>query len=262
MVLTTIIASLSLLQASQSALPPALQIDQSAWDRMYAKGFDDADHRRKLESMSDKFKRGIGKIRTAPLREETVSWLWYVDPMIQAYASGWNARHLFMSDEEVRKMKAQAYEAISKGRKHLYFNGVLNILPSFGGPGGRIDHRSTPEELKGVRIVLQIADRIYQPQRQPGDLEQKANIGENDRVDTETSSTYSSWGSATSYYQVLRTQKFDYYQGVFNVVFDLFDADGTPRVKSGDKVITAIVIYGPNERKAVYNIDDFLAIRK
>ena len=251
---------MAFLQGSQSDLPLALQVDQATFDRMYKRGFDDADHRRKLDSFGDKFKRGIGKIRTAPLHEETVSWIWLLDPSLQAYSIGWNARHLFQSTDEIAKIKEPFIKGMAQGRRHLYFTGQITILPSFGGYGGRIDHRSTPEELKGVRVVLKVGDRVYQPQQQPGDLEYKAGIGESEHTDTEFSTTFSTWGSWTSYYNVVKTQKYDYYLGRFSVCFDLFDHDGTARVKRSDKKVTAVVIYGPNEREATYDMDDIFSI--
>jgi len=182
--------------------------------------------------------------------------------MLQAYMAGYRARHEYLGEDEVKKIKDQATTNMANGRQHIYFSGVINILPSFGGFGGRIDHPSTPEELKGVRVVLKVGDRIYQPKSQPGDLSSRPRIGENEHVDTETSTTFSPFGQFNSYYNVIRTQKYDYYQGVFQVAFDLFDSDGTPRVRPTDKRITAIVIYGPNERNADYDLSDILAARK
>jgi hypothetical protein len=62
--------------------------------------------------------------------------------------------------------------------------------------------------------------------------------------------------TTTSYYTVSHAQNYSEYIGTFFAKFDLFEPDGSCRITPDDKEIEVIVIYGPNERHAVYKISD------
>ncbi len=259
----------------QRLLHPALQIDQSVLDRLWARGFSDADHHRHDMPFLKNFQRGIGTIRTAPLRHETVSWLLMSCPETVAYYSGFMCRKDYWGEQEKQSRLATLRRAVAGGRRSLSFYGTLNILPSFGGTHGRVDRSATPRDLKDVRVVLKVGDRIYQPFRQPGDLAYRSEVGTNTfavpqssqevtstTVQAANGSEIASGNSlTTNYYTVFATENFMKFTGQFSVAFDLFDTDGKPRITPTDREVEVIVVYGPSERHVKYDLDELLKLR-
>ncbi len=259
-------------------LSPAILTDFADVERMFKRGYEDAKTKKALpSSYTSTFRRGIGEIRTGPLRRQTVSHLWYVGPEASAYMAGFGARRQYQDDEEQKKYLDNWHDLLAQGRNSLTFQGTLNIYPSFGAAYAQIDRAANPADLKGVRAVLQVGKRIVQPRVQPGDLEFSDGTASN-RVSipasTSSTTTTVAAGAATdgtstavavgasrsvttNYYTIVREERYSYYSGTFLVQFNLFGPDGTPILGKDDKEFTVIVIYGSNERRATYKVDDF-----
>jgi hypothetical protein len=267
----------------QSQLPKALQIDPAAIQVLWDRGAKDAERARAPEKeLAKYFSKGIGKIRSGPLSRETVSWIWMNSPDSNAYYQGFQARKKYLSDEDKQKALAALVDGVSGGRKHIYFHGNLNIFPSFGGAYATLDRRANVEDLKGVRVVLEVGKQILQPETQPGDLTYSQGVGTATSAipqtstsvtdSTATATAYGTGGYAradatgtsttTNYYTIMHTDKYSYYSGSFDVVFDLFDKDGKCLIGPDVKEITAIVIYGANERRATFSMDDIIRFRR
>lgn len=280
---TLAFASIALRQ-DQTQLPPALQMDFSTAQQIFDSAARDAERARTPDKALDRtFKRGIGEIRSGPLAHETVSWIWMMSPEASAYAQGFDSRKKYWSDDEKQKALDGMKSETEEGRRHLVFMGTLNIFPSFGAAYGRIDRNANVEDLKGVRVVLQVGSRILQPESQPGDLSyssgsdvatsaipssSSSTTTENGRATMSDNTGYyatatgSGSSTTTNYYTTIVTQKYSYYSGEFEVTFDLFDKDGKPLIGPSDQEVTAIVIYGTNERHANFKLDDIMRFRK
>ncbi len=275
------VVALALIQ-DQSKLPEALQVDPGTLIKIYAAGQKDSTHARALEGAVSNFRRGIGTIRDDAFTHETVSWLWMRAPEMDVYVSGFRAGKQYFSDAENQKYLDKLKDQVSGGRKVLGFTGNLNIFPSFGGVYATIDRNADPADLKGVRVVLQVGDKILQPRSRPGDLAfvegsgvQTSAIPQQSTSTTTTEESATAYGSGgyaratgtdtsttTNYYTIVQSSKYSYYSGNFTVIFDLFDKDGNALIPSNTKEITAIVIYGANQRKATFNLNDILKFRK
>jgi len=245
---------------------------QKAWD----KGEADAPKLRDPLGQMNKFRRGIGKIRTAPLREETVSWVWLMPAETLNYFCGFDARKKYRAEDETAKLKEQLIPKTDVYQTSIELFGTISLYPSWGGRYGSISRYANPRDLKDVRIVLQVGDRIYQPVEQPGDLLAEHGTGASTFAmphydystarTTVNGSAYGSggyaYGSATAnttivrQYETLHEQGYDWYRGTFSAIFKLFDKDGNPILKKTDKEFTVIVVYGTNERKATFKLED------
>lgn len=261
---------------------PAVKMDSATLLAAFEKGYKEADKKKDYKAIVESCRRGIGSVKTAPLRSETVSWLWFWHPKILAYGLGFRAKKQFWPDEEIASKK-KTLEEIGPKLTQLHFSSIISIYPSFGAAYGRISRYADPSDLLGVRVVMQVGDRIYQPARQPGDLQAASGtntstvmipqIATSSTRSTVTGSAYGSDGSSaygsaygksqtTYYYNTYRQQNWSWYQGSFEAVFDINDPDGTPRIRKDDKEFTVIVIYGPNQRKATYKLADLEKLAK
>lgn len=251
-------------------LHPALRVDGPTALSIFEKGFADAKKARTSQGQWDRVRRGIGSIRINTIgQKETVSWLWAKIPQIVIYEDGFKAKKQYRSDEDIAKSKELHGSGTWTTLDIIRFDGSIGLYPSFGRTYGRIDRQADPSDLKDVRVVMQVGDKIYQPRKHPGTLEPQAGSSTNDVSIPQTSTTTaqaSAYGSggyaygtarATSYYVIHKAEFYNWYEGVFSVDFDLFNEDGSARIKATDKEIKLIVVYGPNERGAVYKLDEF-----
>lgn len=278
-----VLAGCGLIQSPPASdLHPAFVTTTEQLLKVWETGYKEASKKRDFMEALNKTRRGIGKIRTAPLREETVSWLWCWDSKQLAYLQGFDAKKKYLSEEEVQKQKDLLQSPFITNPKTLDLYGILSIYPSFGRAYGAISRYANPNDLNDVRVVLQVGDRIYQPRAQPGRLEADSGRASNtvaipqyDTSYTQSSASGSAYGSggvvygsATGTSTTVRTytryfnEGYDWYQGQFSVSFDLFDKDGTPRIRKTDKEFTVIVVYGANERKATYKLSDLEGLFK
>jgi hypothetical protein len=251
----------------------------NGFSKAWELGLADAEKRRPIDDRANRFRRGIGKIRTAPLEEETVSWLYCVLPEWDAYVAGHTTRSKYLSAEESARLKDLAMPRQDYQMNKLAFFGWVSIWPSFGGAYGKIDRYADPRDLSDVRVVMKVGENIYQPDAHPGDIQKSSGSSLSSLAiptyDTTTSRTTasgtavgpggaatvsgSSKTTTTTAYIVHRNEEYNWYQGAFAVDFALFNADGTPRILPHHKDIEIIVLYGPNERKAKFSLADLKA---
>lgn len=266
------IALLITLSSAHADLHPAFVKEKSVLEAAWLRGVQDAPRKRTADDALNKFRKGIGKIRTAPLVEETVSWLYYFPPEVAAYYYGFTATKQYWSEEERAEVRKAVVPETGIYLQNLVFYGRIVLMPSFGGAYGSIDRHADPGDLAGVRIVLKVGDKIVQPIEQPGDLLQAEGTASNvvsvPRYDYETArvSAYGTGGYATAnvstvrHYTTYHEQRYNWYVGEFTAVFPLFDAEGNPHITAADKEIEVIVIYGPNERRAKYSLKDLTKV--
>lgn len=247
---------------------------QAAWD----KGEADAPKHRDASAQFNKFRKGIGNIRISTLRHETVSWLWILPPENYNYYYAFDSKKKYRAEEEIKERKEQFIPKNDVVQTTLEVYAELGIYPSFGRAYGRISRHANPNDLKDVRVVLQVGDKIYQPVQQPGDLTAEQGVGSNvsyipqyeyASARSTGNATYynrqgqqigsaTAWGntSMTRQYTSMQREGYNWYRGDFSAAFRLFDKDGNPILKKSDTEFTIIVVYGTNERKATYKLKD------
>lgn len=242
-----------------SDLHPALTVDSGTAGRLFDRGRKDGDTVRDAGFLNSTFRRGIGSVRANMVKNETVSWLHLYTIAESAYLSGFECRKKYLADDEASSRR-DLYVKGGPTVDHIVFTGTLNLCPSFG-IKNKLVRKANPDDLKGVRVVLKVGDRIYQPEDQPGDLAYTADVNLNVfRVPTSSSPsvidvTTGQVVKFNAFYTTTTVQGYEQYTGQFGVSFNLFNADGSARVTAKDKEITAIVIYGANERRATYSLD-------
>jgi hypothetical protein len=239
-------------------LNSALRADADTIGRLFDGGRKDAETAKNADFLNTDFRKGIGSVRTNVLRQETVSFAYFNVLALGAFSAGFTARKQYLGDDEIAGMRGRFMDWAPVADTIL-IAGVLNICPSFGSYG-RLVRRANPDDLKGVRVVLKVGDRIYQPYDQPGDLQYVENAEQNlagRPMWSSTTATSSGGQSVTvqSFYTTTYVQGYEWYHGTFCVGFKMFDADGSARITSKDHEIEAIVIYGGNERHAKFSLD-------
>jgi hypothetical protein len=251
-------------------LHPSLVVKQEEVLRLWDLGFKEAAKKRDADFIFGRLRRGIGSIQTSPLGgRETVSflWLWHITDL--AYLEGFEAKKKYLPEDQIAdRKKVITHPDVTTNPDGLVVTGLITLMPSFGGARGRINRHADPSDFDDVRVVMKVGERVYQPVKQPGTLPQQARAGSNEisiprsttTVGTATATGPGGWatatGTATTYYRENRRQGYSWYQGHFQAIFPLYDQDGKPTVRKDDKELTIIVIYGPNERKATYKLDE------
>jgi len=229
---------------------------KSAWEA----GEKAAPRDRNPQSAWGKSAKGIGKIRTGVIGEATVSWAYFLSPELLAYTNGFFARKKYWDDKERSRALDSLLSVAATVPKRMAIRITLSLQPSFG-KGGKITRRANPDDLRDVRCVVQVGDKIIQPQEKPGDLTAATSELKNDFESPESANTrtsvyvngaYTGSVSTSSTYIVQRTENYEVYNAAFTSYFPLFDVDGTPRITDKDKEFTVIVVYGSNERKATF----------
>lgn len=240
-------------------LHPALRVDGYTAALLFNRGKRDAEKLKDHTFLNADFQRGIGSVRRTSFAHETVSYINLRWVAVAAYIQGFNCRKTYLPDDETARDR-ERFAAIAGMSDTVVFTGILRICPSFGSHG-RVVRRANPDDLRDVRVVLKVGDRIYQPEEQPGTLAAGTETGENVvEVPARSSTTvYNSAGqavaSARSYYSTEVIEGYRWYTGHFAVEFRVFDKDGSARITSQDKDLEAIVMYGPNERHATFSLE-------
>lgn len=272
-----VLSCLVLFSKASEDLHPALKMTEPEIAAAFERGFKESAKLKDSTEALNRTRRGIGNIKISVIREETVSWLWCWHPRQIAYVSGMEAKRKYLSPDELEQQRSILKSPEITSPKTLDVFGVLGIYPSFGRANRRISRRADPNDLSEVRVVLQVGDRTYYPQSQPGALEydegHDTNIVTIPQYETYRSTSHVSGsvsgGAGISYFSgsatttTVRTytkvigEGYDWYRGQFSAKFDLYEKDGTPRIRPSDKEFTVIVLYGPNERKATYKLDEW-----
>lgn len=259
-----------------NAIDPGPEVLQKMWD----KGFKDANKKKGDDWIYNKLTRGIGKVRTNVFgATKTVSYFLLVPPEAVAYSQGFDARRKYWSDEEVARSKTFIASNELSHPGSLVVRGLLSIQPSFGGYGSFMDRAANARDIEDVRVVLQVGDHIYQPLVQPGNIPFKEGVGAYTRSVPRSETSYTDFSgtygrssdptrnhfsgdaTTTSYYTEIVSGNYRYYEANFDATFSLFDPDGKPRIPADVKEINFIVIYGRNEHKATYRMSDLLGLR-
>lgn len=282
--------------AQEKVIHPAFIKLKTHYADAWSRGEEDARKKRNPIDVYNRFRRGIGNIRKG-LLSETVSFAWYLPPEVAVYYYSHEAKRLYKSEEEVNTLRDNLLSINAHLIDTIYFLGVISVLPSFD-LDGKIVRHADPSDLRDVRVVLKVGNRIYHPQQQPGNIMQRQGqenytvfIPNFQSITVDRSATFSSssgsslfgsysgrnvWGNysayessfgygrfsetetITSYYLERVENSYKWYQGYFSVAFSLFDKNGEPIITADDKEITLIVIYGRNERHATYKLEDLI----
>ena len=255
-------------------LHPAFKIDGATAVAIFDKGYKAAEHDRDYNHVIERFRRGIGGVTINELgTKETVSFLWVftMDPSV--YNSGFTARKSYLPRDQVEKLKESVRQAATSVN-HVEVAGHIMLLPSQGGFYGEISRYANPQDLENVRVVMKVGDQVYEPDHQPGYALSQSGSGTNEfttpeQQQTQTNvnittpnGTATATATSTTTYNITHAENYDWYAGDFKVHFDLFNKDNTPRIRASDKEITFIVIYGRNERKAKYRLEDLMFLRR
>lgn len=235
-----------------AALHPALQVDSTTAAALFDKGYGDADHFKDLKKAADPFYR---RANDSYMLLRPLSYV--------AYASGFKARKGYLTESEV-KAKRDELSAMP-AMDTIVVEGELITNPAYAKVSmdeGDKKRYTVPD----VRVVLKVGDKVYQPRAHPGDL--VAEFGERDynqSVDgsrTVSKDVYDHSGHwvRTDRIQVPTTEIVHRHEAwitsPYQAEFDLFDPDGTPRIRHTDKEITLLLITGTLQKKFKYKMED------
>lgn len=303
-------------------LHPALSPDRQVLDRLWNRGFADANPRKRLDERFLNFFRRRASIRQRlSVNESGSCWLELKGPDLAAYLGGLFSRKYHWTGSQVSQEKAHLYDGLNRRRTKLVLFGRLLILPAFD-DFAFVKKPASADQLTGVQVVLHVGKQIYQPNAQPGDLPFKPGVpfkrNENDRAQFDadrrrlfswgnkpildqnaevddmwaekgeglaefsgeatpsesraTTNHYTpftgySWhqaGPARESYGGLNKRRetiqyarefWEGYIGTFTVVFDLFNEDGTARVRRSDKTLEVLVSYGKQICRMSYDLN-------
>lgn len=268
------LASIALIALARQTGPqphPAFMVTSNVIKEVFEKGQADAKKYRGVNEMLMKFGRGIGSVRLNAMgSKQTVSYLWAFPPQFKAYGNGVMSKKQFWSDQQIQDKFTEWLKDGDHPAEKLHCEGIIRLYPSFGAGYGKIDRRADPADLSDVRVVLQVGDKIYQPEAQPGKLEAASGTAANVVTTPESSSSTTdvsvhgtggyanATATTTNVYYTHTTENYDWYEGNFKVDFPLKNEDGTYRITDADKSIEIIVVYGSNERHVKYDLKDFL----
>lgn len=216
--------------------------------------------------------QGIGTVLRGPF-SETVSWLWAFPWQVNVYQSGIKAQKENWTDTQVG-WYLDGLKKTDLSHDQLAFRANLRLQPSFD-DNGAIDRFADASELSNVTVFLKVGDHLYSPLQQPGAVPSTSLTGSTDVTIPETTSTtttkivkdrhektHKKTETTITTTERHETVEYIWFQSVFDFWFDLKNPDGTYRITPADKEIEVVVMYGGNERRAKYKLDDFSFARK
>ena len=234
-----------------SALHPVLQCDGAKAAACFDKGFKDAGH------MKD-----IGKPGRPFYKESAKSSMELVPLYLAAYVEGFRVKKAFLNDDQVKQQR-KIFETAGP-MDSIYVAGDASASPKQANK--ETDGKTVAYKLPGVRVVMKVGDKVYEPRQQPGDLlaEYKSYDYTETRTytDEEKVSVKDEYGysheQAVVVPHTLSDRHHDqwliaHYEGTF----DLFNADGTPRITPADKEITFYLIIGLTQKQFKYKLSYF-----
>ena len=262
----------------QDALHPAFTLSKESVEAVWSKGWQEGQKKHDLKSAIGKFQRQIDSYHTSPSRKEACAWALLLHPRLQIFAKANQAALQYWPDPDVKKAKEEMSVFAGSEQQYLGFYITINEMPSFAGRYSTISRQADPENLKDVRCVLKVGDRILQPERQPGDL----TASKSDQVSyytvpstvyvegkTKSSGTVNGpgnfWltanGSSTSSYTITSfntgSQPYSTYHSDFIVLFSTRDKDGKALITPQDKDLEIKVVKKSGEIKTVFRLDEW-----
>lgn len=257
-----------------SDLHPALRIDSDTAEAIFEKGLANAQSSRDNSQVMQRFRKGIGGVtKNAFGTKDTVSFLWAYTYDAYAFNWGFQSRKKYFAKDKITNIRENIRYGAPKA-DHFLVAGHLTLLPSRRGFYGQLSRMANPKDLEDVRVVMKVGDEIYEPDHQPGYALTQSGSGTNEfstpqHQQTQSNATVNTPNgtasvnvTSTTTYTITHAQNFQWYAGDFTMQFSYFNKDNTPRIHPSDKEVTFIVIYGANERKAVYRLEDFTFLRK
>jgi hypothetical protein len=247
---------LFMMQASQTALHPTLTLDEAALMKAWKGGYERAKTDKTLYRAHKFAQRGIGSINN-----KTVSWVLWVHPRLRAFERGFNARKENATEEEQANSQRGLSRLAEEGTRTLRFHCELGIYPRLGNGIMRV---ADIRDLNGVSAELRVGDRVYRPLRQPGDLEPQVLTDVHkwtERVKVRTRRSKKDDDSRereSDYIELPRQVEYRYYTGTFDLVFDLWEEDETPRLTDKDTEFIVMVTGKFGSQKATYRLKDWL----
>lgn len=276
--LTTLISLAVLAPSQEPLIHPAFvktpEQFQEAWDL----GIKECKKQSNLDRRLKDTRQTIGTYRTHLLRSEPSSFVYYIPPEIVAYYESFQAARSYTPEEKVTKLKEELIPGTKQTFGSVTFYTSITLMPMFN--NGRVTRDANPRDLRDVRVVLKVGDRIIQPEgKQPGNLLESQGSGTSAYYmprfaysRTNTSATAQASGSGgyaygtakgtsttVTAYQEYRENDYNWYHGDFMIQFKIVDAEGKPLITDKDKEMTLLVIYGESERKATYKLADLVS---
>jgi hypothetical protein len=251
-----LLATLLLTQASQAALHPALTPEEAALTKAWKAGYARAKTDKTLYRAHKFAQRGIGRING-----KSVSWVLFLHPRLLAFEQGFNAR----KDNATAESQANSLRGLSllaqEGAKTLRFQVELGIYPRLGNGVAR---EAKIEDLYGVSASLRVGDRTYLPLQQPDNITPTVATAVHrwtEQIPSGTREVQHDDGSTTTetdYIEVSHDVKYTYFTSTFDLIFDLKNEDGTPRLTERDTEFTVLVKGRFGTQKATYRLQDWL----
>jgi hypothetical protein len=264
----------------EPTINPAFVKTPTQLTKVWDLGIKESKKQSNLESRLKKTRKTIGTYRTSVLgASEGSSFVYYVPPELIVYFESYNAAREYAPADKVAELKRELIPERNQTIGTIYFYTSITLMPMFAGGYGRVSRHADPNDLKDVKVVLKVGDRILQPEGgHPGNLLQSSGSATNSFVipryqysTTTSSASGSAYGSGgyaygTAYgksttvttYHEYREEGWSWYHGDFFVGFKIVGEDGKPLINEKDKEMTLLVIYGESEREAKYKLADLV----
>lgn len=234
-----LLSMLLCLPISQGTLHPTLAPDAAALAKVWNTGYQRAKHEEYLSNALSRAQRGLGRSRG-----ESLGLLTFLHPRVLAFQSGFNANKDKLSEAAQREARDRLSEIAQEATRRLHFQAELNARPySENGVEASL--------MDDVRVELQVGERIYAPVRQPGDVPMQSRQGSHDYDYCYYDSVSREWK------KVVVHEPYTWYQGEFEVVFELYDADGNPRITDKDRELILFITGNFGRRKATFRLADW-----
>lgn len=275
----TAIALVSLASMRLNALHPSFVVSQSSFDHIWTRAVEDGKKRRDPNKGFNLARKVIDTYHTGPIGKDDCAWAYLIHPKLLIRFTGYQASSQYWPQQEVDQAKQALTQLVGKQPSYIEFLVDISEMPSFQGAYGTLSRHANPDNLKDIRCVLKVGDRILQPTSQPGDI----TVSRRDSINfflypqttfvrgsTSSTTTFVGSGgfgaastSAATSYQVTTygagEEAFSVYSGQFIVRFPLIDSDGVPTVKDSDKEMQLLVVKRSAELKASYKLADWIS---
>jgi hypothetical protein len=255
------------LTAAPDLLPhPFVAVDRATLEKAWDRGYADGAKRKDANAIKRRFERKLDESSTVEL----------LYPQLTAYMAGFQTRRSGVQGSNTGESRKSTVDGTLAATRTLAFEAHMIVEPKVDGP---LRLPGDPKSLTGISVELQVSGRTYAPSKQPGDLAvrtetvtEKVEVPlppfspqpknrrdpievHRDRpedlpgIDKETRKD-AGFGrhQRTRVYQVLK--------GDFTAGFDLYNADGTPRITERDTEIRIVVSGRFGQQSVIYKLAD------